>query len=28
LKEENEVKTAQPNYIYRFDKTGDGIKTR
>jgi len=28
LKRQNEVKTAQPNYIYRFNKTGDGMKIR
>jgi hypothetical protein len=28
LKQQNEVKTAQPNYIYRFNQTGEGIKIR
>ena len=28
LKKQNEVKTAQPNYIYRFNKTRDGMKIR
>jgi hypothetical protein len=28
LKQQNEVKTAQPNYFYRFERTKDGIKIR
>ena len=28
LKQQNEVRTAQPNYIYKINKTGDGIKVR